>query len=153
MKKVKLALRKTPAANASWLGVVTCKITQERLVSDYCHGGIVVDNVLYHMTANDGLKKSEKYTPELWDLFDASHVAKSAQVIDIYEKTKHAKYNWAGLLAFAGLAKVGEAIAKYWGVKDALWLYCYEWQWYALTGVAPTQRITPEKLLALVAKK
>ena len=30
-------------------------MTRERLVSDYCHGGIVIGDRLYHANARDGL--------------------------------------------------------------------------------------------------
>ena len=63
-----LALRKTPSRSATWWQRLFARLTQIRLVSDYSHGGIIIDGMLYHMT-RDGLHASE-WEPAKWDVYD-----------------------------------------------------------------------------------
>ena len=62
------AFRKTAADGASALQRAAAALTRERLVSDYCHGGIVIGDRLYHVNTKDGLH-STSFDPEKWDLF------------------------------------------------------------------------------------
>ena len=45
-----LALRRTAAEHATWWQRLFAWATRVRLVSDYCHGGIVIDNMMYQVT-------------------------------------------------------------------------------------------------------
>lgn len=62
-----LALRRTAAENATWWQRLFAWATRVRLVSDYCHGGIVIDSMLYQVNAARGLHISA-YDPAKWDV-------------------------------------------------------------------------------------
>jgi hypothetical protein len=88
---------------------------------------------MYHATAKDGLHVSF-YKPEEWDLIP---IKLSAE--DVTSQFKETKYDWFSLLWF---------ILPFRASKRS-WLYCYEWCWLCMTRQLPTQRVTPENLLAL----
>lgn len=130
-----LALRRTPAASANWLDKLACWAIKARLVSSYCHGGIVVGNTLYHTTANSGLCRSS-FDPVKWDLFDLGP-AQDAAALALFDKHQGAAYDWISLLAFV----------LPWRFSDARRFYCFEWALLCMTGVYPQGRVTPEALL------
>ena len=136
-----LALRKTAPTNATIWQRIACWIIKARLVSAYCHGGIVIDGVLMHSTSDDGLHAVGPgyWTPEHWDLFDVGGDDKRA--VQIFRAMQGTPYDWVSLLAFVGLR-----------VSDARRMYCFEWCWLAMTGSSPGIRVTPEMLLLLPRK-
>lgn len=132
---MKLALRKTPATGANWLSRVAAWAIKARLVSQYCHGGIVIGDVLYHATAQHGVTLST-FNPENWDLIDLG-TERDSTAEQILIDHIGAGYDWFSLLAFVIPAKFTDG--KRW--------YCFEWCWYLMTGVNPSFRVTPELLI------
>jgi len=133
---MQLALRKTPPSGATLWQRFACFVIKMRLVSQYCHGGVVIDGALYHATSSRGLHKLE---PEEWDLarWDLIEIdADKDRVLATFAKHQGAKYDWISLLAFVGLP-----------VRDGKRFYCFEWCWLAATGEKPRKRITPEMLI------
>ncbi len=132
-----LALKKSAPADATLKDRFTAWIIKARLVSQYCHGGIVVDGDLYQSNSSHGLHQVKRgdWTPERWDFFSVE--GDDVLVLRAYAKYCGAGYDWLSLLAFVGLR-----------FRDSSKLYCFEWCWIALTGQMPTMRITPELLLS-----
>ena len=138
---MQLALRKTPPNNATLWQRFACWVISARLVSQYCHGGIVINGWLYHATSAKGLHvlKPGEWTPENWDLIDVGADHETAW--RMWLRYAGARYDWFSLLAFVGLR-----------ASDSRRMYCFEWCWLAMTGDNPRIRITPETLLAANAK-
>jgi hypothetical protein len=135
---MKLALRKTDTPTL--FGKLFNLATRWRLHTDYPHAGIVIDGSLYHTTYSRGLHRSP-FSPDGWDVFEVD--AEPSYVRAMFNVRKGAKYDAISLLAFL----------LPWRIRDSRRLYCYEWCWLAITGENPSERVTPEKLLALVAAK
>lgn len=136
---MQLALRKDAARDATPFQCFACDVIKARLVSEFCHGGIVINGDLYHATATRGLHKVPKgeWTPDLWVLRDVPQ-ADEARALRNFARHKGAKYDWFSLLAFVGVR-----------AKDDARLYCFEWCYYAMTGLTPQGRVTPENLLLI----
>jgi uncharacterized protein YycO len=132
-----LALRKTHADGASWLARVASWATKARLVSQYCHAGMVVDGELSHATPAHGLHAvaAGDWQPDKWVMIDCGN-ALDHRVRWALPRIVGAPYDWFSLLAFVGLR-----------TRSRRCLYCFEWCWYCLTGELPTLRITPEMLI------
>lgn len=139
---MQLALRTTAATDATPSQAFFCDVIKARLVSEFCHGGIIINGDLFHANGAHGLHKIPKgeWTPENWVLFDVG--GDDAKALALFEKHEGAHYDFFGLLAFVGLRA---------GRDD--WMYCFEWCWLAMIGEAPKGRVTPEKLLLLVRSK
>ena len=133
-----LALRRTAADSATWWQRIFAWATRVRLVSDYCHGGIVIDGLLYQVNAASGLHVTG-YDPEKWDLYDAP--GNDDDALLLYRPWQHARYDYIGLLAFV----------TPWRFDRADRLYCFEWCALCL-GLSVECRITPERLLAAALK-
>lgn len=133
--KIYLAFRKTAPTNATLFQRVASWVTKARLVSQYCHGGMIVNGELLHVNTKHGLHK-EDWTPANWDLFEIK--ADVAKITALFEQYKGTKYDWFSLIAFVGLS-----------ASDSDKLYCFEWMWLAVTQQNPNFRVTPEILLAL----
>jgi hypothetical protein len=133
--KVYLAFRRTPPSNPTLFQSVASFVTKARLVSQYCHGGVIVNNELLHVNTKHGLHK-EDWTPENWDLFEVK--ADKQKILDLYERYKGTPYDWFSLIAFVGFS-----------ASDSDKLYCFEWMYLALTGMNPNFRVTPETLMAI----
>lgn len=133
-----LALRKSPPSNANALQRVVSWLIKARLVSQYCHGGIVIDGTLYHANAAHGLHAIApgEWSPDNWDIFDVG--GDDAAAIRLFDEYVGSAYDWFGLLAFVGIT-----------ARDAKRFYCYEWCYLARTGRVATTRVTPETLLTL----
>ena len=134
---VHLALRKSDSHTL--FGRLFNIVTRWRLHTDYPHAGIVIDSSLYHTTFDRGLHRVP-FSPDGWDLFPVD--VSPHDVKSLYLVRKGAKYDAISLLAFV----------LPWRVRDSKRLYCFEWCWLALTGSNPSGRVTPEKLLAYIAK-
>lgn len=148
---MKLALKKQNSDNATLPQKLFSALIKARLVSEYSHSGIVIDEELYHVTASHGYQKlsRESWSPEKWDITDvcgddvrakqefekASTPPDMAVKQALWKLTKG--YDWFSLLAFVGpLVRVS-------------WLnYCFELSYQMLTGEKATSRVTPERLLA-----
>ncbi len=135
---MQIVFKTTAPQRATLLQRLACWAIKERLVSRYCHGGIVIEGVLSHSNAAHGLHELSptEWEPSKWVIVDVG-TSRDTAAIDLYERYEGARYDWFSLLAFVGLR-----------VRDKRRLYCFEWCWLALTGEAPTKRITPEMLLA-----
>lgn len=152
---MKLALRKTAPTNATWVQRLACWAIKARLVSQYCHGGIVIGGVLFHVTAAHGYQKlyPGEWTPEHWDITDVGgNDAAALAIFDTVSKPPAKRwqrviwrllkgYDWFSLLAFVG------PLVRVW------WLnYCFELCWWMMTGQRPTGRVTAEMLLVQALK-
>ena len=133
---MKLALRPTAPVNAHVWQRLACWAIRTRLVSRYCHGGIVIDGRLFHTNATSNLHVLEphEWEPSRWDLVEVG--GDDQQALRRFALYKGALYDWLSLLAFVGLR-----------VSDTNRLYCFEWCWLAITGKVPDFRVTPELLL------
>lgn len=140
MSGIYVAFRRTAAVGAPWWQRALCALVRWRLVSQWCHAGIVCDGVLHHVTATDGLTSTDDWTPHRWELFalpDSSRdVLQSA-----LQAHAGAKYDWFSLLAFA--------LPGRW--SDGKRLYCFELPAIVLS-VPMSERVTPELLLASICK-
>ena len=138
---MKLALKRTPASNATWMQRAFAALTRWRLVSQYSHGGVVVNGYLIHATAQHGLM-IERFNPARagWDLFELG-TARDAEVERLFDTLGAVKYDWISLLAFV----------LPWRVSDHKRLYCFEWCALAM-GLDVKGRITPELLLGAALK-
>jgi hypothetical protein len=134
---MQLALKSSNASDAKWWHRMASWVIKTRLVSQYSHGGIVIDGDLYHTNAQHGLHKVPAgwWEPSKWDIFDLDtrndDFAKA-----LFEDRQGAKYDWLGLLAFIGADIY---------TRDRL--YCFEWCWIAMTQPEEDVRVTPELLL------
>lgn len=113
-------------------------IIKARLVSDFYHGGVVVDNVLMHSTLGKGLH-CVPFRPDGWYILDVGN-SQDLHALDGFVRFENAGYDLFSLTAFV----------VPWRMSDARRWYCFEWQWYCLTGEIPTFRVTPEKLFQKV---
>lgn len=149
------ALRKGPPTGASLFQRFFCWLIQERLVSQYSHGGIVIDGWLYHVTAAHGYQELApgEWTPERWDITDIG--GDDARAIEIFHEVRRAPegwrrhvwrllkgYDWFSLLAF-----VLPGIRVWW------LNYCFELMWLMRIGLRPTGRVTPETILTIPIQK
>lgn len=115
-------------------------LTKARLATSYPHAAIIIDGRILHSSFDRGLH-AEPFLPEGWDLFDVPH-ADEKRTQRLFQALEGTPYDAFSLLAFV----------LPWRVSDSSRLYCYEWCLLALTGDAPKRRVTPENLLALVAR-
>ena len=145
-----IALRRDPPSNANWLGRLFSWVIKTRLVSLFCHGGIVIDGVLYHSNFARGPHKMQpgEWNPDKWDLID--YGGDDAQAIVEFEAACTPPEGWwrkfwwkitKGYDVFSLLAFVGP------GVRVAWLHYCFELCYRMMTGRKPTSRITAEILL------
>ncbi len=137
-----LALRKYPPAGATLWQRFACWVIKARLVSQYCHGGVVVNERLLHTTATGGLHcvSPGNWSPENWDLFDVG--GDDGEAAEQFIRYEGVDYDWFSLLAFVGPR-----------VRDSHRFYCFEWCWLAMTGEHPKNLVTPEMLLSIKERK
>jgi hypothetical protein len=131
---MKLLLRSTPSASATWAQRQFAALTRWRLASDFCHGGIDVGGRLYHTNLAHGLS-TDSYDPAKWLRIDLGPAADD-RVLRLYAAMQGAPYDVLGVLGF-GLPVRGSASK----------LYCFEWCAACLLMV-PERWMTPEKLIA-----
>lgn len=136
MSTVYLALRRSKNTD-SLASRLFGLLVRVRLVTQYPHGGIVVDGELMHATFDKGLH-SVPFVGGSWELFEVPSITASV-VRSRFNALKGAEYDAVSLLAFL----------LPWRVRDSKRLYCFEWCWLAVTGQNPSGRVTPEKLLNL----
>ena len=131
---MKLALRADHAAGATAPERAFAALTRWRLASQWCHGGIVIGERLYHVTARGALH-STSYTPDCWHLVDLGE-DNDTWALQLFERLQGARYNFAGVLGF-GIPGVRGSDAR---------LYCFEWCAMCI-GAPPHRWMTPERLL------
>jgi hypothetical protein len=131
-----LALRHTSPPGI--LQTLFANATKARLVTQYPHGGIVIDGVLYEATFKYGVR-STKFDPIGWDLFTINKVNKT-DLLTRFKQVEGRPYDWFSLLAFVVPFRV----------TVAQWFYCYELCSFMLDGNIPARRVTPEILLTKV---
>ena len=136
---MQLALRSTAANGATPVQAFACQVIKARLVSQFCHGAIVINGNLYQATGTRNLHKvpAGQWTPANWLLVDVG-THRDAAALQLFADNEGMLYDWFSLLAFIGLH-----------AQDANRVYCFEFCFWVLTGQRPTQRITPEILLHL----
>ena len=130
-----LALRRDAASNATWWQRALCALVRWRLVSQWCHAGVICDGVLHHVTVTDGLTSTDDWTPNRWDLIELPGSARDVLQTAL-QAHAGAKYDWFSLLAFI--------LPGRW--SDGKRLYCFELPAIVL-GMDTRQRVTPERLL------
>jgi hypothetical protein len=133
---VYLAFREGYASKATLWQKLGVKIIKARLVTKYPHGGVVLDGVLYHANVKNGVHAEPIPTGEVWRL--APTKINPEVFRGWYELVKGKPYDWFSLLAFIPFFKA----------RWSKGMYCYEFQHYAVTGENPSNRVTPESLLA-----
>ena len=147
---MKIALRRDSASDATPIQRLFSKLIKVRLVSQFCHGGVVIDGTLYHITGLHGAHSLApgEWSPGNWQLVDVGgDDARAVALFNdfckplqgwfkrcVYKLTKG--YDWFSLLAFVGpMVRVG-------------WLlYCFELCWLMSKGESPDFRVTPELLI------
>lgn len=132
---MQLALKKTASSNATLLQRLCAAAIRWRLVSQYCHGGIVINGEMYHATALAGLHKSA-FEPSKWQLYELGNTY-DAYVLRQFSRFKDAPYDKWGILGFE--------LPFNFGKKDSF--YCFEWCNFAMLGDRRTVRVTAELLL------
>jgi hypothetical protein len=130
-----LALRTTPAQSSGLAGKFAAWLIKARLVSAYCHGGIMISSLLAHATPENGAHLSS-LTPERWELYPFS--VPEHEMRERLKKVLGKEYDFFSQLAFVGLK-----------AKDSKRVYCFELCYILMTGQNPTGRVTPETLLKL----
>lgn len=131
-----LALRATASDSGTWWDRVIASVVRWRLASAWCHGGIVIGDVLYQCNPEHGLHATTDWTPSKWDLIYLGD-SRDAAALALFAQRAGAPYDWPGILGFA----------LPWVRGDLLALYCFEWCGLAMG--APAERwMTPERLLA-----
>jgi len=136
---MKLALRSTAATNNWWLRFCAW-LTRARLCSQWCHGAIVIDGLLYQANTARGLHCTADWNPAHWTLIDIGKCHEK-RALAIFEARDGAPYDWLGVLGFA-LPVRGDRRA----------LYCFEWCAIAI-GAPPARWQTPERLLSYILMK
>ena len=136
MTGIYVAFRRTAPVGAAWWQRALCALVRWRLVSQWCHAGIVCDGVLHHVTVPDGLTSTDDWTPSRWDLYPLPDECKAALQVTL-RRYAGAKYDWFSLLAFI-------LPGRHW--RDSSRLYCFELPAEVL-GMPVKRRITPERLL------
>lgn len=141
MTGIYIALRRTAAVGAPWWQRALCALVRWRLVSQWCHAGIVCDGVLHHVTVTDGLTSTDDWTPSRWELFALPDSARDVLQTAL-QAHAGAEYDWFSLLAFL--------LPGRW--SDRRRLYCFELPALVL-GISTRQRVTPEKILTAITKE
>ena len=132
---VHVAFRRTAPVGAAWWQRALCALVRWRLVSQWCHAGVVCDGVMHHVTATDGLTSTDDWTPHRWDLFDLPDSSRDV-LQSALQAHAGAKYDWFSLIAFL--------LPGRW--SDRSRLYCFELPALVL-GISTRQRVTPERIL------
>ena len=140
MSGVYIAFRRTAPAGAAWWQRALCAMVRWRLVSQWCHAGVVCDGVLHHVTVTDGLTSTDDWTPARWELFALPDSARDVLQTAL-QAHAGARYDWFSLLAFL--------LPGRW--SDRRRLYCFELPALVL-GISTRQRVTPEKILTAITK-
>lgn len=140
MSGIYIAFRRTAAVGAPWWQRALCALVRWRLVSQWCHAGIVCDGVLHHVTATDGLTRTDDWTPNRWDLMPLPDSSRDVLQTAL-QAHAGAKYDWFSLIAFL--------LPGRW--SDRSRLYCFELPALVL-GISTRQRVTPEKILTAITK-
>jgi len=140
MSGIYIAFRRTAAVGAPWWQRALCALVRWRLVSQWCHAGIVCDGVLHHVTATDGLTSTDDWTPSRWELFALPDSSRDVLQTAL-QAHAGARYDWFSLLAFL--------LPGRW--SDRRRLYCFELPALVL-GISTRQRVTPEKILTAITK-
>ena len=140
MTGIYVAFRRTAPVGAAWWQRALCALVRWRLVSQWCHAGIVCDGVLHHVTVTDGLTSTDDWTPHRWELFALPDSAR-AVLQTALQAHAGARYDWFSLLAFL--------LPGRW--SDRRRLYCFELPAIVL-GMDTRQRVTPERILTAITK-
>ena len=135
MTGIYVAFRRTAPAGAPWWQRALCALVRWRLVSQWCHAGIVCDGVLHHVTVTDGLTSTDDWTPARWELFALPDSARDVLQTAL-QAHAGAKYDWFSLIAFL--------LPGRW--SDSKRLYCFELPALVL-DIDTRQRVTPERIL------
>ena len=135
MSGIYIAFRRTAPVGAPWWQRALCALVRWRLVSQWCHAGVVCDGVLHHVTVTDGLTSTDDWTPARWELFALPDSSRDVLQTAL-QAHAGAKYDWFSLLAFL--------LPGRW--SDRRRLYCFELPALVL-GISTRQRVTPERIL------
>jgi len=136
---MKIALRSTASSSATRWQRLQSALIGWRMCSAFCHGAIVVGDMLIQANSAKGLHATMNWEPAKWALIDVG-AARDAQALALFDANVGAPYDWLGVLGFV--------LPWVRGKKNSL--YCFEWCAFAL-GVPPARWMTPERLLAHIA--
>jgi hypothetical protein len=144
--KVYLALRSGAPDGANWLQREFSRLTQKRLVSDYCHGGVVVADqnglgLLLQSNLSHGVHcvQPDGWQPEKWTLIETDR--DPARVLELFSYVEGEAYDVGELAAYIGI---------YLGAKQKY--LCFELADLLLeTNIAG--RKTPERLIVPFTQK
>ena len=140
MTGIYVAFRRTAAVGAPWWQRALCALVRWRLVSQWCHAGVICDGVLHHVTTTDGLTSTDDWTPSRWELFALPDSARDV-LQSALQAHAGAKYDWFSLIAFL--------LPGRW--SDHRKLYCFELPALVL-GISTRQRVTPERIITAITK-
>ena len=100
MSGIYIAFRRTAPVGAPWWQRALCALVRWRLVSQWCHAGIVCDGVLHHVTVTDGLTSTDDWTPNRWDLIELPEAYRDILQTVLHMLAGGARYDWFSLIAF-----------------------------------------------------
>jgi hypothetical protein len=114
--------------------------TRWSLKTDYAHGGVLIGDQLWHTTTK-GVMPETINSLEEWDLFQTD--VPDTIALERCTKVHKTKYDLASLLSFKLPIRI----------TDSKSLYCFEFQWYVLTGEHPRKPISPDTIMAEILRK
>lgn len=135
---MKLAFRKTNAPGF-FPGLFNA-YTKWSLKTGYSHGGVVIGDQIWHTTKHGVMPETFELT-EAWDLFETCVSDKIA--LERCTKVHGMRYDPASLLGFKLPIQI----------SDSRGLYCFEFQWLALTGEHSRNLISPDTVMAEVLRQ
>lgn len=130
---MKLAFRKTNTPG--FFPGLFNRYTKWSLKTDYPHGGVIIDGILWHTTPK-GLQPEVFNNHNDFDVFDTLVSDKIA--LNRISEYKGIRYDGIGLIGFK----------LPWRFSDSKALYCFEVLWLALTGENPNKPISPDTVMA-----
>jgi len=133
-----LALRHTLPPDASLIQRASAAVIDERLVTHFAHGGVLIGDVLYHATGAKGVHAEPGADLSGWMLIDLGS-EHDERALALFERVKGSGYDWVSLGAFTVFVSA----------SDSQRWYCYELCWLLMTSTAPRERVTAEMLLTL----
>jgi len=145
MAKIQVAFYKKTAPKATFYDKLVAWWTN----SDVCHTEIVIDGYQYSSSPRDGgvRKVPHKIDYQAWQYLEMEILDKDLlRGLTFFEKTKHCKYDWMGILGFISPFKDRED--RY---------FCSEWdsKFLMIVGVSELfdkepYRISPARLKAIL---
>jgi hypothetical protein len=131
-----LALRHSLPPGAPLIQRASAGLIEERLVTHFAHGGVLVGDVLYHATGAKGVHAEPGADLSGWTLIDLGSM-RDARALALFGRVEGAGYDWVSLTSFVVITSS----------SDSQRWYCFELCWLLMTGTAPRERVTAEMLI------